>query len=410
MFISVGRNQKACVLMVGFVALVGSSILGGSARAEQAEGRWVVVLHGGAGSTARKTEPAERAAMDKSLRAAIGVGRDVLSNGGTALEAVEKVVVALENDPRFNAGRGAVFTREGTHELDASIMDGATLRCGGVGGVKTLKNPVVAARLVMEHTQHVFLAGERADAFGKQHACEQVSQDYYYTDRRFEQLNLWLAAEGHPPITKPGYPLKRAAARATNVRGDSRPLKKSTGGVMAWMPCQNSDLSRCLASREELGSELGEVEKRLDGVFQQADSGGHGTVGCVALDRHGNLAAATSTGGRTGKMPGRIGDSPIIGAGNYANNGSCAVSGTGKGEEFIRHSICARMGILMESRGLTLDEAAKECVFKVLKPEDGGLIAVDRQGNVAMVANTNAMPRAMADSSGRVETAIEIER
>jgi beta-aspartyl-peptidase (threonine type) len=319
-----------------------------------APGRWVIVLHGGAGSTARDLSPEERVPLEKSLRAAISVGKDVLSKGGSALDAVEKVVVALEDDPRFNAGKGAVFSRAGTHELDASIMDGATLRCGAVGGVKAQKNPVKVARLVMERTPHILLTGDEADAYGRKNGCEQVTQDYFYTERRFRQLQEALKKDGLEPLEKPAYPLQPSAA--------------STSGLP-------SEVAR-------------------------------GTVGCVALDSHGNLAAATSTGGLTGKMPGRIGDTPIIGAGNYANDKSCAVSGTGKGEEFIRHSIAARVGLLMEERKVPVAEAVRICVNDVLHPGDGGMIAVDRQGNVSMQSNTPAMPRAVADSTGRLETAI----
>lgn len=319
-------------------------------------GKWVIVLHGGAGSTARDLKPEEREAMEQSLRARITVGKDILAKGGTALDAVEAVVVALEDDPRFNAGKGAVFTRAGTHELDASIMDGATMHCGAVGGVKAQKNPIKVARLVMERTPHILLTGEKADAFGKDNGCEQVTQDYYFTERRFRQLQEFLKKEKLQPLEKPAYPVKLSAAATVE------PIEEET----------------------------------------------RGTVGCVALDSHGNLAAATSTGGLTGKMPGRIGDTPIIGAGNYANK-TCAVSGTGKGDEFIRNSITVRVALLMEERKVPLREAVRICVEDVLKPGDGGIIAVDREGNVSMQSNTSAMPRAVADSSGRLETAIWFE-
>ncbi len=286
------------------------------------------------------------------------IGKDVLEHGGTALDAVEKVVAALENNPLFNAGKGAVFTRAGTHELDASIMDGATLRCGAVGGVKAQKNPVRVARLVMERTPHILLSGGEADAFGAKNGCDQVAQDYFYTEKRFRQLQEFLKKEKLEPLEKPAYPAKVSATSPTGPR----------------------------------------------------DDGTRGTVGCVALDTHGNLAAATSTGGLTGKMPGRLGDTPIIGAGNYANNKSCAVSGTGKGEEFIRHSIASRVGLLMEERKVPLAEAVRVCVNNVLHPGEGGIIAVDREGHVSMLSNTSAMPRAVADSTGRFKMAIWLDR
>lgn len=320
--------------------------------------RWAIALHTGAGSTARDLKPEEREPLEQSLRDAINAGKAVLEKGGTALDAVEKVVIALEDNPRFNAGRGAVFTRRGTHELDASIMDGQTLKCGAVGGVKTQKNPVQVARLVMEQTPHILLAGVEADAFGVKNGCEQVEQDYFYTDKRFGQLEEYFEKEGQTPLKKPAYDVKASS--------------KAAGG-------NASDDTR-------------------------------GTVGCVALDSHGNLAAATSTGGLTGKMPGRLGDTPIIGAGNYANNNSCAVSGTGKGEEFIRHSIAARVSMLMLERKVPVEEAVRICVKDVLQPGQGGIIAVDREGTISMQSNTEAMPRALADSTGRLETAIWFDK
>jgi beta-aspartyl-peptidase (threonine type) len=251
-----------------------------------------------------------------------------------------------------------VFNRAGAHELDASIMDGATRRAGAVAGVRSQKNPIEAARLVMERTPHILLSGDEADKFGRENGLDQVSQDYYYTERRFRDLQDALVKLGLPPLEKPAYAI----------------------------PANTSSIG--FGGLENIG----------------------GTVGCVALDSYGNLAAATSTGGMSGKMAGRVGDSPIIGAGTYADNETCAVSGTGKGEEFIRHSVAARVGWLMEGRGLSVDDAVKHCLTDVLKPGDGGLIAVDRQGHVSMHSTTEAMPRGVADSSGRFETAISIDR
>jgi beta-aspartyl-peptidase (threonine type) len=352
------RVLQDFIRIVLLSALVGVGLIRPAAAQSDSKNsgkvEWAIVLHGGAGSTARNLKAEEREPLEQSLRAAINVGKEVLAKGGTALDAVEKTVVALENDPRFNAGKGAVFTRDGTHELDASIMDGASLKCGAVGGVKTQKNPVKVARLVMERTPHILLSGAEADAFGKANGCEQVTQDYFYTDKRFQQLREYFEKEGLDPLKKPAYPVKVSAAPAASHVHDNL----------------------------------------------------RGTVGCAALDSKGNLAAATSTGGLTGKMPGRLGDTPIIGAGNYANNNSCAVSGTGKGEEFIRNSIAVRVSMLMLERKVPLDEAVRICVEDVLKPGEGGIIAVDRQGRVSARANTGAMPRAIADSTGRLETAI----
>ena len=327
---------------------------------------WAIALHGGAHSGSNLT-PAQQEAYRKSLRAALQVGVEILEKGGTALDATEAVVVALENDPMFNAGKGEVFTTAGMHELDASIMDGRSLAGGGVAGVRTLRNPIKAARLVMQNTPHVILGGAEAEAFALRHGCETVTQDYFYVPRRFEQLQVFLKDHQLPMLDSPGYPL----------------------------PAQSGSLPRRDDRRQTAAAELA------------VEAGG--TVGCVALDSHGNLAAATSTGGLTGKMPGRIGDSPILGAGTFADNKSCAVSGTGKGEEFIRHSIAARVGWLVES-GLTLDEAVHACLTKALKPGDGGLIAVDREGHLVLETTTGGMPRAAADSTGRREVAISFDR
>jgi beta-aspartyl-peptidase (threonine type) len=321
-------------------------------------GRWAIAVHGGAGSLSPDMDRQQRESLERSLRRALTAGKRMLASGDSALDAVEAVVTLLEDDPQFNAGKGAVFTRAGTHELDASIMDGAKLRCGAVAGVKFQKNPIKVARLVMERTSHVLLAGEGADAFATEARRERVTQDYFYTDRRFRELQEALAKMGLQPLEKPPYPVPV-----------DPPSTKSA-----------------------------------------AQDGVEGTVGCVALDSRGNLAAATSTGGLTGKLPGRIGDTPICGAGTYANNKNCAVSCTGKGEEYIRHSIAARIAMLMDERRLRLDESVDYCLNKMLRPGDGGMIAVDREGHISMRATTTAMPRAVADSSGRFETAIWIDQ
>jgi beta-aspartyl-peptidase (threonine type) len=298
---------------------------------------------------------AERASMERSLQRALTTGKQILSGGGAAVDAAEAVVALLEDDPQFNAGKGAVFNRAGAHELDASIMDGATLRCGAVAGIKFQKNPIKVARLVMERTPHVLLAGEGADRFAVENGGERVGQEYFYTDHRFRELQEALLKQDLRPPSKPAYPA-----------GPQSPGEDS----------------------------------------HEAPSG---TVGCVALDTQGNLAAATSTGGLTGKLPGRIGDTPICGAGTYANNKNCAVSATGKGEEFIRHSVAAKVAWLMDERKLNVDEAVRYSLDEILPPGSGGLIAVDREGRVSMRASTAAMPRGVADSAGRFEVAIEID-
>ncbi len=324
---------------------------------ENSRVRWAIALHGGAGSLPRPMDAEQEQLYRAALTAALRSGKDVLVGGGTAVDAVTATVVELENCPLFNAGKGAVFNHAGQHELDASIMDGATLETGAVAIVKQIKNPIVAARLVMEKTPHVLVAGDHLRDFAAAHEYEIVEQSYFYTKRRFLKLQTKLRAKGLPVLDKPGYEHRTSAVEPES----SVPL-----------------------------------------------SGDSGTVGCVALDVRGRLAAATSTGGLNGKMPGRIGDSPICGAGNYANS-QVAVGGTGKGEEFIRHTIAAKVAWLMESRDLGVHEAVNYCLHKVLKKGDGGLIAVDSNGNLAMHSTTSSLPRGAADSTGRFEVGIWID-
>lgn len=295
--------------------------------------RYAIAIHGGAGTIPKSLPQSEKDAYLKSLSEALKIGRDVLAAGGNSLDAVEKVVRFLEDDPLFNAGKGAVFTHDGTHELDAAIMDGRDLSCGSVAGVKTVKNPISLARMVKERTQHVFLVGEGADKFAEEMKVERVGQDYFFVQRRYDQLQEELRKEKEP-------------------------------------------------------------EKDRD------------TVGAVALDSHGNLAAATSTGGMTNKRWGRLGDVPVIGAGTYANNRTCAISATGVGEEFIKHTVAHDISALMEYRGLSLQQAADEVVHRKLKPGDGGVIGVSKDGAIALVFNSEGMYRGAADSSGRFEVKI----
>ena len=297
---------------------------------------YALALHGGAGIEPDRMSAEQRSAWEKSLSAALERGRTILAQGGTALDAVEQVVRLLEDDPLFNAGRGAVFNSAGTHELDASIMDGRTKACGAVAAVRTVKNPVSLARLVMIETPHVLLIGDGAEQFADEmegrKGIERVENSWFSTARR------------------------------------------------------RADWERAV-----------EREKRA-----RAGQAGKGTVGCVALDRHGNLAAATSTGGLTNKRFGRVGDSPIVGAGTYAENGTCAVSCTGTGEEFIRHAIGFRVSALMSFKGLPLQDAVREAI-SVLADDTGGLIAVGADGSISMQMNTTGMARGAADSMGRFE-------
>ena len=276
-------------------------------------------------------EQAYRTGLQKALAA----GEAVLAGGGRSIDAVDAAVTAFENDPLFNAGRGAALTEDGTAELDASVMDGATLKAGAVTLVTTVKNPVKLARLVMERTRHVMLAGKGAETLAVKHGLEVAEPAYFFTERRWDSLQR----------------MKAAAA----------------SGEAA----------------------VSEAEK-------------HGTVGAVALDRHGNLAAATSTGGRTNKLNGRIGDSPIIGAGTYANNATAAVSCTGEGEFFMRAVAAHTVSALMELKGWSVERAAESVICERLAAigGTGGLIALDREGNFAMPFNTAGMYRGFVKSDG----------
>ncbi|HWM91909.1 MAG TPA: isoaspartyl peptidase/L-asparaginase [Thermoanaerobaculia bacterium] len=292
---------------------------------------WSLAIHGGAGTIPKDIPESQKEEYLKSLRAALEVGRKVLAGGGTSLDAVEKVVRFLEDDPLFNAGKGAVFTNEGTHELDAAIMDGRDLSCGSVASLKTVKNPISLARMVMEKSPHVFMVGQGAERFADEMKVERVDQKYFFTQKRYDD---W-----------------------------QKKLKE-------------------------------EAEKDKD------------TVGAVALDVHGNLAAATSTGGMTNKRFGRLGDVPVIGAGTYANNKTAAISATGWGEQFIKHTVAHDISALMEYKGLTLQQAADEVIHRKLQKDDGGVIGVARDGSIALVFNSDGMYRGAADSNGRSEVAI----
>jgi L-asparaginase / beta-aspartyl-peptidase len=326
-------------------AAQGAGSGGEEGRDQPRPSRFAIAIHGGAGTIDRqRTSVEQRQEYLDALSRVLRHGQERLAGGASALDVVEECVRMLEDDPHFNAGRGAVLTSAGTFELDASIMDGATLACGGVTGVTTVKNPVSLARLVMEKTDHVLLGAEGAEAFATETGVERVDPSYFETQARRRAL-------------------EREMERRKQVEEQGR------------------------------GGEQPGDEKR-------------GTVGAVALDVHGNLAAATSTGGRTGKMPGRIGDTPINGAGNYANNASAAVSGTGVGEQFIRHAVARDVAALMEYRGLSLKEAARIVVFEKLREGDGGLIAVSRDGEITMPFNTPGMFRGAADWTGRFDVAI----
>lgn len=329
----------------------------GSAGAQTKTTKPVLVIHGGAGTILRSQMTPEREkAYTQAMQAALDKGYAILDSGGSALDAVEATVRMLEDNPLFNAGKGAVFTNAGANELDASIMDGSTLNAGAVAGVTTIRNPITAARTVMEKSPHVMMAGKGAEQFAKEQGLELVDPSYFYTESRWRGL-------------------ERAR------RNDS--LKATQADTAGKNDKTFSDFYKS-PSGEWLGK--------------------HGTVGAVALDKNGNLAAATSTGGMTNKKFGRIGDSPVIGAGTYANNKTVAISSTGWGEYFIRLVMAKSVSDMMEFGGKSLKESADEMIMKRLPAlgGDGGLIAVDREGNIAMPFCTEGMYRGYARGSERV--------
>ncbi|WP_283637523.1 isoaspartyl peptidase/L-asparaginase family protein [Aquaticitalea lipolytica] len=302
-----------------------------------------IAIHGGAGTLVKGLMTPELEAEYKAaLQNALTQGYSVLEKGGSALDAVEIAVRLLEDSPLFNAGKGSVFTAEGTHEMDAAIMNGENLKAGAVSLITGIKNPVSLARDIMDKSYHVFLAGEGAMKFAKSNGYTIESPDYFYDEVRYKQ----------------------------------------------WQGIKDSD-----------NFQLDHSVKK-DGKF--------GTVGAVACDQKGNIAAATSTGGMTNKKWGRVGDSPMIGAGTYANNNTCAVSCTGSGEYFIRGVVAYDVSCLMEHKGMSVGEASNEVINKrILKIQgDGGLIAIDTKGNIAMPFNTEGMYRACKTSKGEEVIAI----
>ena len=307
-----------------------------------------IVIHGGAGTLLRKNmTPEKEAAYREKLTEAIQVGYEILKNGGSSQEAVEKTIHVMEDSPLFKAGKGAVLTAEETIELDASFMNGETLDAGAIAGVRTIKHPISAAIKVMESSSHVMLSGQGADQFAAEQGLEIVAPEYFYTEQRKEALNRVKEAE-------------------------------------------------------RKGGESASLEQEF--LKNQR----YGTVGCAALDKNGNLSAGTSTGGMTNKKWNRIGDAPIIGAGTYANNATCAISATGWGEFFIRSVVAHDISALMEYKGLSIQEAARIVIHeKVAKlGGDGGVVGIDHQGNVAMEMNTPGMYRAHINSMGNLTVKI----
>jgi len=322
----------------------------------QAQENFALAIHGGAGTILKENMSAEKEkAYQDKLDEALKTGYEVLETGGSALDAVVKTIQVMEASPLFNSGVGAVFTHEGRNELDASIMDGSNLQAGAVAGVSHIKSPILAARTVMEESKHVLLAGKGAEQFAKEKGLEMVDSSYFFTERRWRSLQ------------------------------DAK-------------------------EREEVELDHSEKEKPVKSSFEYSvpEDYKFGTVGCVALDKAGNLAAGTSTGGMTNKRWSRIGDSPIIGAGTYANNATCAVSATGHGEYFIRSVVAYDISALMEYKGLSLKEAGDEVVMHKLKELGGagGVISMDKAGNVGMPFNTTGMYRGFMKSNGEKQVLI----
>jgi beta-aspartyl-peptidase (threonine type) len=310
------------------------------------EKNFALVIHGGAGTILKKnmTPELEKAYTDK-LTEALQKGYDTLSKGGTSVSAVEAVIRILEDSPLFNAGKGSVFTNDGKNEMDASIMEGKTLMAGAVAGVRTIKNPITAAKTVMEKSPHVMMIGRGAEQFAKEKGLEIVDTSYFYDEKRWKQLQ-----------------------KAKEEEKQQLDHSDTTG----YEPSFKTDYK-------------------------------FGTVGCVALDIYGNIAAGTSTGGMTNKRFGRVGDSPVIGAGTYANNNTCGVSCTGHGEYFIRAAVAHDISALMEYKGYTVEQAAKEVVMKKLVKmgAEGGVVAMDAKGNLAMVFNSEGMYRGYMKKGGK---------
>ena len=316
--------------------------------------KFTLVIHGGAGTILKENMTDElESAYRKGLEDALNAGYVLLEKGGTALAAVRAAVVLLEDNILFNAGKGSVFTKEGRQEMDAAIMDGQHLMAGAVAAVRNIRNPVELAYAIMTKSQHVMLNGEGAYEFAKLHGIKTEPDEYFFSQFRYDQ---WKQMQGSD----------ESALDHNVVVKDKSPFAKASG------------------------------DKKF------------GTVGAAALDAHGNIAAATSTGGMTNKQFGRVGDSPIIGAGTYANNKTCAISCTGHGEPFIRAVTAYDVSCLMEYKGLSLQEAMNVVVHdKLMKLEgEGGMIGVDAKGNVAMVFNSEGMYRGMRSNDRTSEIAI----
>ncbi|MFN3849105.1 MAG: isoaspartyl peptidase/L-asparaginase family protein [Spirosomataceae bacterium] len=349
--------KRIFALILTFIAL-------NEAFSQDYKNKITIVIHGGAGTITRKNmTPEKEKAYREALEFALKTGYDVLKKGGTSLDAVEAAVRTMEDSPLFNAGKGAVFTHEGKNEMDAAIMEGKELKAGSIAGVTVIRNPISTARKVMEKSEHVMLVGKGAEEFAKLQGQTIVDPSYFYTENRWQGLQKAIKEE-----------------KSELDHADTTKVKK-TG--FNYNPTSKDNL-----------------------IFDEGKK--YGTVGAVALDQYGNLAAATSTGGMTNKRWNRVGDAPIIGAGTYANNATCAISATGHGEFFIRSVVGHDISALMEYKGLSLKDASDEVVMKKLVKigGEGGLVAVDRNGNISMPFNSEGMYRGYIKADGTLYTGI----
>ena len=312
---------------------------------------WAIVLHGGAGVIPKDLPDSVKQAYKDDLNQALSIGEEVLKNGGASIDAVEQVINYLEDNPKFNAGKGAVFTHDGGHELDAAIMVGNTRNAGTITGIKTVKNPISLARLVMEKSKHVMFAGDGAEEFASKMDVERVNQDYFYTERRYK-------------------------AWKESLKEEDEEIDDAQSSLMDQSPAVN---------------------------FYEGKK--FGTVGCVAIDKDGQIVAGTSTGGMTNKMYGRVGDVPIVGAGTYASD-VVAVSMTGWGEKIMRAVSGHTVSSYMKYKPATLEEAGNYLLQDVLNEGEAGMIAVDQYGNTYMNMNTQGMFRGKSDSDGNRKVAI----
>jgi|TARA_R110002072_G_scaffold7503_2_gene40295 beta-aspartyl-peptidase (threonine type) len=346
--------NRILTLFIGFLVLFSCENVKESAsetsnntqKVEKSEPTFGIVIHGGAGTILKKNmSDSLEIAYKEKLTEAISVGHEILKNGGTAMEAVTKTINIMENSPLFNAGKGAVFTHEETNELDASVMDGANLNAGAVAGVSRIKNPIDLAVQVMNNSEHVMLSGKGAEVFAETRGIELIDPAYFYTESRFQALQK--------------------------------------------------------VKQREIQNATKAVSNQNDPFIKNSK---FGTVGCAALDKNGNLAAGTSTGGMTNKRWNRIGDAPIIGAGTYANNATCAVSSTGWGEYFIRGMVAHDISAMMEYKQVSLQEATQEVIQEKLTKlgGTGGVVAIDKDGNVSMDFNTEGMYRAHMNAEGEL--------